>query len=148
MEEFSRLRDQWATHVAKLITAYNYEGFLLGSPQHLAKMTATRSVRFFTRGQDLKECIVDCLKTCNSPNGAVHFCKLGCASSLCANLSTQEKVQSCADSSSFEGGFIEETNPCTSSIVRSQHSASNTVGAATSSTITKLIAATKKKRLA
>lgn len=47
---------------------------------------------------------------------------------------------------SSERGFIEETNPCTSSIVRSQHSASNTVGAATSSTITKLIAATKKKR--
>ncbi|KAK9282363.1 hypothetical protein L1049_005280 [Liquidambar formosana] len=57
-------------------------------------------------------CALECLKNCIIPNppSTIHtdthsFCKLGCASSLCTNLSTKqnpggEKVESCVGSCS------------------------------------------------
>ncbi|KAJ4718173.1 thionin-like protein 2 [Melia azedarach] len=64
-----------------------------------------------TPGKNLVSCAGKCLKDCIIPfslenlNDTRDFCKLGCASSLCTNLSTrdnpaEEKVESCVDSCS------------------------------------------------
>ncbi|KAF8393328.1 hypothetical protein HHK36_021569 [Tetracentron sinense] len=57
-------------------------------------------------------CSVECLKDCIIPNSPLdthtdthYFCKFGCASSLCTNLSTQhnpggEEMEGCVDSCS------------------------------------------------
>ncbi|KAH9714563.1 hypothetical protein WN944_022141 [Citrus x changshan-huyou] len=75
-------------------------GLLIGESTASCNDECSKKCKVYHPRQDLKECVGDCLKTCNPPNDAVYFCKLGCASSLCANGSTPEKVQSCVDSCS------------------------------------------------
>ncbi|XP_057514553.1 thionin-like protein 2 [Actinidia eriantha] len=65
-------------------------------------------------GNSAFECSIQCLKTCIFPKSPQtfhddnqHFCKLGCAASLCSNISTQqnpggERVESCVGSCSEE----------------------------------------------
>ncbi|KAJ4718174.1 thionin-like protein 2 [Melia azedarach] len=59
--------------------------------------------------QKFQNCLDDCLKMCNpgTGNNAQYFCKLGCASSSCAKLSSnenpagkEEAVKSCEKSCS------------------------------------------------
>ncbi|KAI3437255.1 uncharacterized protein J3R85_005708 [Psidium guajava] len=63
-----------------------------------------------TPGNSLFSCSVKCLQDCivppsDSPRDTQYFCKLGCASSLCTNLSSKDnpgekRVAGCVDSCS------------------------------------------------
>ncbi|KAJ4718175.1 Thionin-like protein [Melia azedarach] len=62
--------------------------------------------------ENFKKCVDDCLKTCNPGNDAQYFCKLGCASSLCAKLSTKENHPAAEEELSAES----LANGCTTAL--------------------------------
>ncbi|KAH9714556.1 hypothetical protein WN944_022135 [Citrus x changshan-huyou] len=101
--------------VESLLMVYLMTGLLVGQSQAAFKECYETCfiICYITPGTTLGSCAAKCLKDCIFPpklhtlslQDTEYFCKLGCATSLCTNLSSKdnpagEKVEGCVNSCS------------------------------------------------